>query len=118
MAGSYTVRQVVGTCTTAASVPVVVTKLASCSSPPQARVGLPEKVQLFPNPTTGTATLMFEGLEVGMYPIHLVYPDGKQVLLGMATESELSQGYALALKVPTGIYLLRVANTVLRVGVE
>jgi hypothetical protein len=79
---------------------------------------LAEKAQLFPNPTSGTTTLVLQGLEAGLYPILLVHPDGKQVQVGMATASELSQGFALTLKVPAGLYMLRVASSVIRVGVE
>jgi hypothetical protein len=92
--------------------------VTTCGGSSNARAILQEKGQLFPNPTTGSATLVLQGLEVGVYPIQLVYPDGKQVQIGMASASELSQGYALTLKVPVGIYILRVANTVVRVGVE
>jgi len=110
MAGSYTVRQVVGTCTTAASVPVVVTKLASCSATPQARLGAtgadetllaqPIGVQLYPNPVAnGLLTIASESI---VKSIKVFSVTGMKVY-----EATLNASFAeLSVSLKSGTYLV------------
>jgi hypothetical protein len=112
--GTFSVRQIIGTCTTAASVPVTVTRLTTCTGA-QARVDEGTTVEeltstqsfsisLYPNPVSGNSFTVQSDSELTHIRILTV--------TGVVVYSQELSGYSAEVKahLPTGAYLAEITS--------